>query len=189
VIGSGLLTLALISFAPARPAAPELPISIPGHYCDPLPVGELTDAQLRELVPDGSPGKVRIRWTIESQDNVFGFNVMRAESESGPFIKVNRSIIPGEGTTNMPKAYCYLDTQVERGKTYWYYVEEVTLDGQRTAIEGTKGPDGKGTKVTVRHVEAEREWLRNRARQLAQSATLDQSTTAPTTTSDKPTTR
>lgn len=160
-IGLTLLSLPQAGFAA------EQPMSIPGHICEPLPVGELTDEQLKELVPDGSPGKVRVRWATESQDNVYGFNVMRADSDGGPFRKINRSVIPGEGTTNLPKSYCYLDNTAERGKTYWYYIEEVTLDGQRKAIEETKGKDGKGTRVTVRQVEAERQWLRERARQAA----------------------
>jgi hypothetical protein len=155
-------------------------MSIPGHVCDPLPTGTLTDEDLKRLVPEGSAGKVRVRWATESQDNVFGFNVMRTEAEGGPYAKINRSVIPGEGTTNMPKSYCYLDTAVERGKTYWYYIEEVTLDGQRKAIDETKGKDGKGTKVKVRQVDEERKWIRDRALQATIPA--DSGSTATTTT-------
>jgi hypothetical protein len=165
-------------------AAPELPTSIPGHFCDPLPVGELTDEQLLELVPDNSPGRVRVRWATESQENVFGFNVMRAETVGGPWVRVNRSVIPGEGTTNLPKSYCYLDTPVERGKTFWYYIEEVMLDGQRKEISETKGPDGQGTKVTVRTVEGERTWLRQRALEAAKPVAADPVSTTTATTAE-----
>jgi hypothetical protein len=177
---AAFLTLGLMLAPVTGWAAPQAPISIPGHVCDPLPVGELSDSELKTLVPDGSPGKVRVRWATESQDNVFGFNVMRTTTEGGPYAKINRSVIPGEGTTNLPMSYCYLDTTAERGKTYWYYIEEVTLDGQRKAIEETKGKDGKGTKVTVRQVEAERTWLKERALQLAKPADAA-ATTAPAT--------
>ena len=79
--------------------------------CVELPKGDLTDAQLRELVPDDAPGRVFIRWRTETQEDNYGFNIHRAAQPGGPSEKVNKSIIPGEGSTNIPKEYCYMDVR------------------------------------------------------------------------------
>lgn len=127
--------------------------------CEPLPKGDLTDAQLEALVPDGSPGRVRVSWTLESQENTNGFYIYRATNPDGPYDRVNRFIIPGGGTTNIPQSFCFLDTPLTRGATVYYYIEEVTNNGEKIIIEKTKG-----TKVVVKTVADERAWLRKRAK-------------------------
>ena len=71
--------------------------------CVELPRGEVTDVELRELVPDNSPGRVFIRWRTETQEDNYGFNIRRATQPGGESRKINKSIIPGEGSTNIPK--------------------------------------------------------------------------------------
>jgi len=126
--------------------------------CSPLPTGELTDAQLKELVPDGSPGRVFIRWRTETQENNYGFNIMRSTKKDGSYVRVNKAIIPGEGTTNIPKSYCYEDKGLPRGAIFYYYIESVSNNGAVEIVEGTQG-----TQVKVKSVAEEREWLRKKA--------------------------
>ncbi|MEI7633681.1 MAG: hypothetical protein WCK47_05315 [bacterium] len=140
--------------------------------CAALPKGNLSDEQLCELVPDDSPGRVIIRWRTETQENNYGFNIMRAVSKTGPYDKVNKSIIPGEGTTNIPKSYCYEDRGLPRGRIFYYYIESVSNNGAVEIVEGTKG-----TQVKVKTVAEEREWLRNKAAG-ADAATMSASQTA-----------
>jgi hypothetical protein len=126
--------------------------------CGDLPVGNLSDADLEKLAPEGSPGKVRIGWKTESQEETYGFNITRADRREGPYLPINKSIIPGEGTTNVPKAYCYEDTGVKRGETYYYQIEEITNSGVKTIVDGTEG-----TMVKVKTVQEERDWLKKKA--------------------------
>ena len=63
--------------------------------CAPLPKGDLSDDDLRRLVPDDSPGRVFIRWRVESQDDNYGFNIYRSEKADGPYTKINAYIVPG----------------------------------------------------------------------------------------------
>ena len=178
--------LAASPFAPlsaaaetTAPAAAEIAWTPPGAKpCTDLPKGALSDAELAALIPDGSPGKVRVRWTLESQEECYGFNIHRADGPDKPFRRINKTVIPGEGSTNIPKSYCYEDNSVERGKTYFYYIDEVSLQGVVTKLKETMGPDDKGTKVVVRTVPDDRAWLRRKA--LGDDATTATATPRPT---------
>ncbi len=162
-----LLRSAFISLSLAACSAPlsaqETTASAGLLPCEDLPTGALTDQELVNLVPDGSPGRVRIAWRTESQEECYGFNIYRAGEEGGKFAKINKGIIPGEGSTNIPKTYCYEDRSVERGKTYFYYIEEISNQGVAVKLEDTMGADGKGTRAKVKTVEEERVWLRKKA--------------------------
>lgn len=128
--------------------------------CGVLPTEELSDEQLAILVPEGSPGSVRIAWKTESQEETYGFNILRSNEKSGPYVAVNDRIIPGEGTTNIPRGYCFEDVGVTRGAVYFYQIEEVTNSGTKTIIEGTAG-----TRIKVKTVDEERAWLKKKAAQ------------------------
>ncbi len=79
-------------------------------------------------------GMLRIAWRLQTQQNVYGFNVYRAETENGPWIRVNKEIIPGDDTTSLPHTYEFYDKGLEVGKRYYYYVEEITFDGKTEKI-------------------------------------------------------
>lgn len=81
-------------------------------------------------------GKVTIRFRMETQDDTYGFNIYRGESEKGPFNLVNKDIILGGGTTRTPMNYEYIDKPLQLQKTYYYYLEEVTNTNKRTNITG-----------------------------------------------------
>jgi hypothetical protein len=122
--------------------------------CTPLPTPPIRREDLVKLVPDNSPGKVVIRWRTETQEENLGFNIYRSENPDGPYERINEALIPGEGSTNIPKDYCYEDKPLPRGKVFYYYIETVSTAGVREILEGTKG-----TRVKVKTVEEEREWL------------------------------
>ncbi len=122
--------------------------------CTPLPTPPIKREDLSKLIPDDAPGRVIVRWRTETQEENLGFNIYRSENPDGPYERVNRSLIPGEGSTNIPKDYCFEDKPLPRGKVYYYYIESVSVNGVREILEGTKG-----TRVKVKTVEEEREWL------------------------------
>jgi hypothetical protein len=51
-----------------------------------------------------------------------------------------------------------MDTGLPRGKTFFYYIESISNAGVAEIVEGTKG-----TKVKVKTVDEEREWIRKKA--------------------------
>jgi len=75
-----------------------------------------------------------IRWTTQSEENTFGYDVFRGPTRSGPYRRINAETILGVGTTDLPQRYAYSDNTIEPGKAYWYYVESVSLSGERVQL-------------------------------------------------------
>jgi hypothetical protein len=68
---------------------------------------------------------VIISWTTESEYENMGFYIYRSETPTGPFTKLNGEIIAGAGTTSAKHTYGFTDEDVELGKTYYYYLENI----------------------------------------------------------------
>ena len=73
----------------------------------------------------------RIRWSTASEVDNFGYDVYRSLEEKGTFAKVNTKPILGHGTTDEPQSYEFYDDTIDEGIAYWYYVESISIDGER----------------------------------------------------------
>ena len=78
------------------------------------------------------PSVVLVEWTTESEVETAGFNLYRSESPDGPYVKVNPDLIPGASDPLLGGHYVYTDTDVVAGRTYYYKLEDVELDGTTT---------------------------------------------------------
>jgi hypothetical protein len=78
---------------------------------------------------DAPKFQVTLKWRTESEINNLGFDVYRSESLDGTFTKVNKTYIPGAGTDGTPHSYRFIDEGVEVGKTYYYYIEDISYSG------------------------------------------------------------
>lgn len=78
-----------------------------------------------------------IKWATGSELNNFGFDVFRGDSEEGPFNKINDQTIPGAGMSDTTNRYEFIDDTIEPGKAYWYYVESISMSGQREKFTPT----------------------------------------------------
>jgi hypothetical protein len=76
--------------------------------------------------------KVTLSWTTESEIDNAGFNLYRAESEDGKYVKINDSLIPAEGSTTQGATYQFVDDNVKNRNTYYYKLEDLDLDGTST---------------------------------------------------------
>lgn len=102
-------------------------------------------------------GFMRIAWRLQTQENVFGFNVYRAdvsgdgeeEPEASAFEIINDDIIPGHGTTALPQEYEYIDSGLDIGRKYFYYVTEVTTTGNEADITPKVGAVAKPRRYYV----------------------------------------
>jgi hypothetical protein len=72
-----------------------------------------------------------IRWATASEKDNFGYDVYRGLAEEGPFERINEEAIPGAGTTDIPQRYEFTDSSIEAETVYWYYVESISLNGDR----------------------------------------------------------
>ena len=124
-------------------------VSTPGYRLGgPLPV-ELSSFR---PVRDAATGHVVVRWATESELNNAGFNILRAESKNGEFKVVNvKGIVPGHGTTGEKHVYEWKDTTAKPNVVYYYQIEDVSLDGNRTTLATTrlKGHVSAAGKVTT----------------------------------------
>ena len=82
--------------------------------------------------PTPAPSVVVVEWTTESEVDMAGFNLYRSESPDGPYVKVNATLIPGASDPLLGGKYAYTDTNVVAGRTYYYKLEDVELDGTTT---------------------------------------------------------
>jgi len=82
--------------------------------------------------PTPAASVVVVEWTTESEVDLAGFNLYRSDSPAGPYVKVNTALIPGASDPLLGGRYAYTDTNVVAGRTYYYKLEDVDLDGTTT---------------------------------------------------------
>ncbi len=80
-----------------------------------------------------SNGQVVLRWQTQSEINNLGFNVLRSESVEGKFVKLNAELIPGAGNSSDSHTYSFADPNVLPERTYYYKLEDIDINGTRTA--------------------------------------------------------
>jgi hypothetical protein len=76
-----------------------------------------------------------IRWTTESELDIIGFNLYRADSAEGEFEKINSELIPPSADPFIGGEHTFVDEDVTRGETYFYQLETVDRHGNTTRSE------------------------------------------------------
>ncbi len=76
-----------------------------------------------------APLKLTLKWTTSSEVDNAGFYVFRGDAKEGPFKLLNETMIPGAGNSETPSKYVFDDKDVEQGRTYYYYLESISLQG------------------------------------------------------------
>jgi opacity protein-like surface antigen len=88
------------------------------------------------------------RWTTASEENTFGYDVYRGDSEDGKFVRITKKPVLGNGTTSETHKYEFVDDTIDPCKEYWYYVEEISTSGDRAKFttvfkaRAKRHPDG-----------------------------------------------
>ena len=125
-------------------------VSTPGFRLGgPLPV---TLSKFRP-VRNQTTGHVDITWITQSELNNAGFNILRSETKTGEFKVINvKGIIAGHGTTSEKHVYTFTDTTAKPNVVYYYQIEDVSINGQRTTLTTThlRGQVGAAGKLTTR---------------------------------------
>jgi len=70
-------------------------------------------------------GNIDLFWTTSYDKNCGGFNIYRSESQDDNFQKINEYLITGQMN------YSFQDPRPKAGKTYYYKLEEVSLNGKK----------------------------------------------------------
>ena len=99
----------------------------PGPF--PLPV----ELVAFEAISDGEI--ISLNWQTASETSNLGFNIYRAENASGPFEKINDTMIQGAGNSSSENNYKFIDAKVKSGKVYYYKLEDITFEGLASSHE------------------------------------------------------
>ncbi|MEJ2634418.1 MAG: S8 family serine peptidase [Calditrichia bacterium] len=89
-----------------------------------------------------SEGKVMLRWRTESEIENAGYEVWRSEHSEKEYDLIddhrNNTALLGAGNSTMPHEYQYEDKFVEKEKTYFYKIADISYSGQRTFSKSIK---------------------------------------------------
>lgn len=77
------------------------------------------------------------KWSLASEQDNFGFDVFRGDTEEGAFAKLNADPILGAGTTDETQKYSWRDDTIDPCKDYWYYVESISTSGTHEKMTPT----------------------------------------------------
>jgi hypothetical protein len=112
--------------APAAPGAEPVAAKAPEGDC-----GDQSSVPAEERIAN-TP-----KWSLASEQDNFGFDVYRGDSEKGEFAKLNKDPILGAGTTDETQKYSWRDDTIDPCKDYWYYVESISTSGTREKMTPT----------------------------------------------------
>ncbi len=76
--------------------------------------------------------QIQVVWQTESEFETAGYNIYRSESPDGEFARINEVMIQSVPDAFAGGEYLYEDAAIETGRTYYYRLEEVELDGSTT---------------------------------------------------------
>jgi hypothetical protein len=78
-----------------------------------------------------------ISWSTASEVNNLGFDVYRADTEEGTFVRLTERPVLGTGTSDDAHSYRYVDATIAAATAYFYYVESISIDGVREKFTPT----------------------------------------------------
>lgn len=72
-----------------------------------------------------------VQWQTQTEQSNLGWELYRSSEKDGKYTQVNDAKIAGAGTSAEPHTYQFVDENVEAGKTYFYYLENIDFEGRR----------------------------------------------------------
>lgn len=88
--------------------------------------------ELAELTVKPGNKKATLIWKTASEIDNAGFNIYRAESLDGDYVKINESLIIGSGSSTQGATYGFVDRNVQNRNTYFYKLQDIDLEGKST---------------------------------------------------------
>ncbi|MBN1999555.1 DUF11 domain-containing protein [candidate division KSB1 bacterium] len=93
----------------------------------------LIPVELTSFTAKETASGILLEWVTQSESEVMGFNVYRSENYAGPYLQLNKSIIPAAGNSQTEQKYSYTDKSNREGnKEYYYKLADVSFEGEMT---------------------------------------------------------
>ncbi len=148
IVLSSLAVLALAACGESSQKAPEATPAAPAAAPAEAPAAPAPVAEAPAKPPEGEcgdqsaiPADQRLantpKWTLASEQDNFGFDVYRGDTEEGEFTKLTKDPIVGAGTTDETQRYQFRDDSIDPCKAYWYYIESISTAGVREKFTPT----------------------------------------------------
>jgi len=93
---------------------------------------DCTVIELDSLTAVAGNKNVTLTWATASERDNVGFNIYRADSKDGNYVKINSAIIPAKGSAFQGAKYTHTDNTAKNRKTYYYKLEDVDTFGKAT---------------------------------------------------------
>jgi len=120
-------------------------------YCSAPVSEEYTLVELCSFRVTALDSEVVLEWETGAEIDMAGFNVLRAETPEGPWVKLNEHLIPSHGSPRQGGSYSFSDETRQPGTVCWYCIEEMRIAGgterhppQLVWDEGLTDADGDG---------------------------------------------
>lgn len=98
---------------------------------------------ISSFTAEAGNGEVTVRWETASEINSAGFSLYRSTDQSGDYQRIVE-FIPAQGDQLIGWSYEYKDVNLTNGITYYYRLEEIDQNNQRTfypeIVSATPGP-------------------------------------------------
>ncbi len=75
------------------------------------------------LTAEPRSGSVQLTWMTAGEAGSIGFNIYRAETAAGPFVKLNEAPIASSGSSSVELQYVYRDAPLKSRTMYYYQIE------------------------------------------------------------------
>lgn len=82
-----------------------------------------------QTIRSAGQAAIVIEWSTESELDIAGYNLLRAESPEGPFTRINPQVIPPAADPLTGGDYAYEDADLRPGVTYYYILEDLEVSG------------------------------------------------------------
>lgn len=85
---------------------------------------------LSTFTASASSSSATLKWHTETEVGNVGFTVYRSSIIDGNYTEIG--FVNGAGNSGMPRNYQFTDKDVEQGQTYFYYLEDIDITGERS---------------------------------------------------------
>lgn len=100
----------------------------------PLEDGHLEDGTLEDGTQRGDSQAV-LRWQATQEKYTYGYLVYRSQERQGPFLRLGKEIVRAKGGEGV-NGYEFIDRDVIPGRTYYYYLDQISLNGIKSRFSG-----------------------------------------------------
>ncbi|MBD3386733.1 T9SS type A sorting domain-containing protein [candidate division KSB1 bacterium] len=72
---------------------------------------------------------IHVNWTTATETNCMGFDLLRSTHPDDGFVKINATLIPGAGDSQIEHSYSFVDKDIKNGETYYYQLVQIDYNG------------------------------------------------------------